>query len=191
MGDEPRWRVVLTFGGEVLSDEEYARRFNEGLEWQKKYAARQEARSKHIAALKLKYQCTDQFMPDAGQTERIAAAFKRGATIRELMLIFGYYSDGAIRHHLRKAGLINPPRRHRTPWNDVLPPQWARAQTAWELGRRIIRAQQAGVTLAEIARALKVSAGRVRQIWARARSPRASQSPLERYLAQKEPTPPT
>ena len=68
-------------------------------------------------------------------------------------------------------------------WEDVLPKKLAMYQTAWEKRRRVMHARDNGAKLHEIAKALKVSTGRVRQMDAMARRRQQEKSPIELYLS--------
>ena len=69
-------------------------------------------------------------------------------------------------------------------YEDVLPPEVARKQRAWERDSAVMRARKAGVTLREIGENLGISVERVRQLECRAyrRERRGEKSPIELYF---------
>lgn len=72
-------------------------------------------------------------------------------------------------------------------WSDVLPPHVALAQKAWDMRMRVHHARRAGATLNEIAKKMRLSRERVRQIEHRAaRDIREDiSSPIEVYFAER------
>ncbi len=67
-------------------------------------------------------------------------------------------------------------------WEDVVPEDVARAQQAFDRGRRILRVYRAGCMQKEIALRLGVTSARVHQIVKREKSRHEDGSPVERWL---------
>lgn len=67
-------------------------------------------------------------------------------------------------------------------WEDVVPKKLAMHQEAWERRRRVMHARNNGATLQQIAKNLKMTKERIRQMDLQARRRYEDKSPIEQYF---------
>jgi hypothetical protein len=70
-------------------------------------------------------------------------------------------------------------------WADLLPPQVAVSQAAYERAGRVLNARRAGATLTQIAERMGRSVERVRQLENKATKQTGKLSPIEKYYWER------